>query len=77
MSEQLQLDIFTSMRIEPTISMRRGDAYLTQCAWCGTLLAVPSPPKRGDIGACPICGGTRWWYQDNDAVGPFRTGVSG
>ncbi len=72
MSAELQLDIFTAMDLEPTIAMRRGDAYLTQCANCGTLLAVPSPPKRTDIGPCPICEGTKWWHQDTDAVGPFR-----
>ena len=72
MSVELQLDIFTSMGIEPTIAMRRGDAYLSQCAQCGTLVAVPSPPKPNELGACPMCGEAKWWRQDYHSVGPFR-----
>ncbi len=70
----LQLSIFDVMRIEPTISMRQGKAFLTQCGSCGTLIAAPGKPPAVTLGPCPVCWGTTWWTQHTHTVGPFRTG---
>lgn len=60
--------------------MRRGLAWVAQCAQCGLLAAVvgglgddPAPTR---LGACPACGHGRWWRQ-RLPVGPFRPAGNG
>lgn len=74
-----QLALFDGVRLEPTIAMRRGVAYVTQCARCGTLVCVPSSGlaqtapvcTKRKLGPCSACGHERWWSQ-RLPVGPFR-----
>lgn len=71
----LQLELFPTLAIHPTIAMRRGDSHLAQCAWCGTLVCSPSTANH-QLGACPSCAHPdgRWWKQTYHSVGPFRFG---
>lgn len=61
---QLGLDI------QPTIAMRKGVAWVDQCARCGILAAVPG--GTDDLGPCPACGEDTWLKQALP-VGPFRS----
>lgn len=72
-----QLELFTDVAIRPTPAMRRGDAFLAQCAWCGTLVCVPGPsvdgtPRRPDLGACPSCRRSAGWWRQDLGNGPFH-----
>lgn len=68
MSEQPML----GLHLEPTIAMRRGQAWIEQCMSCGTLVAVSgstNPDQRVPLEACPVCGLSNWKRQDV-GVGP-------
>lgn len=75
-----QLELFPDLCLRQTPAMAKGSApsKVWQCAWCGSLVAIPSgtsatPPKRED--ACPGCGHTDgWWAQriGEAGVGPFK-----
>lgn len=69
MTEQPML----GLHLEPTIAIRRGEAYVVQCSACGLLAAIPSahdrPPHQ--LGACPVCGHAGRWSQQHVPVGPF------
>lgn len=61
--------------LRPTISWARGDTTVMQCAWCGTLVAIPR--KVRVLGPCPDPACTKsgnptgdWWRQ-TVPVGPF------
>jgi hypothetical protein len=66
---------FDGLEIRPTPAMVRGDQHAHQCAWCGTVVIVPTGidgtrrPLRGK--ACPACDQTDhgWWKADIDGQG--------
>jgi len=61
------------LHLEPTIAMRRGEAYVCQCMACGSLMAISSSVGTRpltELGACPGCANKRWLLQ-HVKVGPF------
>jgi uncharacterized paraquat-inducible protein A len=60
------------MRIEPTISMERGDAFVSQCNYCGLLVCVPgSATGHRRLAGCPSCD-KQSWSRQSLPVGPFK-----
>lgn len=59
-----------------TPAMEAGHQYVSQCASCGVLVAVPTTEQKRPLGACPICGGDKWWRQhvpdEGHVAGPFH-----
>lgn len=55
--------------LEPTIAMARGEAFVSQCAWCGALLCASREVK---LGLCPACGVDDGWWEQMLPVGPFN-----
>lgn len=61
------------LHLEPTIAMRRGEAYVAQCMGCGSLMAISEAigtRPLTDLGPCPGCASKRWNLQ-HVPVGPF------
>lgn len=63
--------------LKHTIASKRGQQWVEQCAWCGSLVCVSSSanlPKSQSLGPCPACGGTEWWLQrvPEDGLGMFH-----
>lgn len=72
-AEQALLFPIDGVRIRPTIAMRRGRSYITQCGWCGLVAMVTSSASSAapsKLGACPSCGHGEWWFQGR-SVGAF------
>ncbi len=58
------------VQLRLTLSWQEGRTWVGQCAWCGTMVAVPDTAPSLRPGPCPACGGTEWWEQPLP-VGPF------
>jgi hypothetical protein len=62
------------LALQPTIAMRRGEAYVAACQSCGSLMAISEAigtRPLTDLGACPGCATQRWSLQ-TAPVGPFH-----
>ena len=69
------------LELQPTPAMLAGTQVAHQCAWCGTVVIVPSGP-HGTTGPslegkpCPACASTAgWWRQTitaDSGVAGFR-----
>ena len=60
------------MKIEPTISMMKGEGFVSQCNNCGVLVAVPgSATGHRRLAGCPSCD-KQSWHRVELPVGPFK-----
>lgn len=72
--------LLAGLELKQTIASKRGQQWVEQCAWCGTLVCVSSSGAervtRGQLGACPACGQTKhgWSLQHvpEDGLGMFK-----
>lgn len=77
MSKRLEIELpsTVTIHIEPTISMRRGEQQVFQCAQCGTVVVQPST-QPGKLGTCPSCGdSTHGWVKQDLPVAGLRKGA--
>lgn len=60
------------LSLKHTIASKRGDQWVEQCMWCGSIVVVAATATRPTperLGPCPVCEARNWQLQRVPSTG--------